>query len=65
MYFNEKEPSISMYQTPYGMLEISIDTKELKIDMDEDGGELVIGYSLAVAGQAPLDTKLSLKIKTQ
>ncbi|MCR4945249.1 MAG: DUF1934 domain-containing protein, partial [Clostridium sp.] len=57
MYFNEKEPSISMYQTPYGMLEISIDTKELKIDMDEDGGELVIGYSLAVAGQAPLDTK--------
>ena len=51
MYFNEKEDT-------------NID-KELKIDMDEDGGELVIGYSLAVAGQAPLDTKLSLKIKTQ
>jgi len=33
--------------------------------MNEDGGKLQIDYSLAVAGQAPLDTKLSLKIKTQ
>lgn len=65
MYFNKSEPSVAMYQTPYGMLEISIDTKNLEVDMNEDGGKLQIDYSLAVAGQAPLDTKLSLNIKTQ
>lgn len=65
MCFNKSEPSISMYQTPYGMLEISINTKNLEVDMDENGGQLKIDYSLAVAGQAPLTTNLSLKIKTQ
>lgn len=65
MQFNKDEPSISMYQTPYGMLEISINTKELIVDMNEEGGELKINYSLGVAGQAPLDTSLSLKIRTQ
>ncbi|MBE6048400.1 MAG: DUF1934 domain-containing protein [Clostridium sp.] len=65
MYFNKSEPSIAMYQTPYGMLELSINTKKLEVEMNEDGGKLQIDYSLAVAGQAPLDTKLSLKIKTQ
>lgn len=65
MCFNKNEPSISMYQTPYGMLEISIKTKNLEVEMNEDGGELKIDYSLAVAGQIPLETKLALKIRTQ
>lgn len=65
MLFNKNEPSIAMYQTPYGMLEISINTKDISVDMNEDGGELKIDYSLMVAGQVPLDTSLSLKIKTQ
>lgn len=65
MCFNREEPSVSMYQTPYGILELSINTKSLEVEMDEDGGELKIDYSLAIAGQVPIDTKLSLKIKTQ
>ncbi|WP_294350665.1 DUF1934 domain-containing protein [uncultured Clostridium sp.] len=65
MCFNREEPSVSMYQTPYGILELSINTKSLEVEMDEDGGELKIDYSLAIAGQVPVDTKLSLKIKTQ
>ena len=65
MCFNREEPSVSMYQSPYGILELSINTKSLEVEMDEDGGELKIDYSLAIAGQVPIDTKLSLKIKTQ
>ena len=65
MCFNREEPSVSMYKTPYGILELSINTKSLEVEMDEDGGELKIDYSLAIAGQVPVDTKLSLKIKTQ
>lgn len=65
MCFNREEPSVSMYQTPYGILELSINTKSLEVEMGEDGGELKIDYSLSIAGQVPVDTKLSLKIKAQ
>ncbi|MBE6049275.1 MAG: DUF1934 domain-containing protein [Clostridium sp.] len=65
MCFNKEEPSVSMYQTPYGILELSINTKALEVEMNENGGELKIDYSLAISGQMPVDTKLSLKIKAQ
>ena len=63
MVFNEKEPSVSLYSTPYGTLEISINTKKLKVDMNDDGGELNIDYDMIVMGQKPLTTSLRLKIK--
>lgn len=63
MHFNKDESSVAMYQTPYGLLEISIRTKDLDINMNDEGGELSINYALAIAGQMPMETKLSLKIK--
>ena len=63
MVFNEKEPSVSLYSTPYGTLEISINTKKLKVEMNDDGGELNIDYDMIVMGQKPLTTSLRLKIK--
>lgn len=65
MLFNENEPSVSLYNTPYGMLEISISTNKLIVDMNEDGGELSIDYDMSVSGQKPLKTSLSLKVRTQ
>lgn len=65
MVFNEDEPCVSLYNTPYGMLEITISTDELNIDMDEYGGEININYNMAVAGQAPLQTSLQLKVETK
>ena len=44
MVFNIDEPSISLYNTPYGMLEITVSTSNLSIDMNDDGGELKIDY---------------------
>lgn len=63
MLFNERESSVSLYSTPYGMLEISIYTKKLDVDMDENGGKLRIDYDMCVAGQQPLKTSLLLSIK--
>lgn len=65
MVFNEDEPSVSLYNTPYGMLELAISTDELSIDMEDEGGVLEIKYGMAVAGQSPLNTSLSLKVVTQ
>lgn len=65
MVFNEDEPSVSLYNTPYGMLEITVSTSDLYVDMDDDGGELKIEYDMAIAGQMPMNTSLTLKVKTQ
>lgn len=64
MHFNKKEPSVAMYQTPYGLLELGIHTKGLLVDMNEDGGKLEINYAMTIAGEVSVDTNLSLKIKT-
>lgn len=65
MVFNEDEPSVSLYNTPYGMLELAISTDKLSVNMEDEGGELKIEYGMAVAGQSPLNTSLSLKVVTQ
>lgn len=65
MVFNEEEPCVSLYNTPYGMLEITISTDELNVDMDEYGCEISIDYNMAVAGQAPLQTSLKLIVETK
>lgn len=65
MLFNEKQPSISLYSTPYGMMEITISTKKLNVDVNEEGGKIKIDYEMAIAGQDALTTSLSLKVKAQ
>ncbi|MEG1003617.1 DUF1934 domain-containing protein [Clostridium sp.] len=63
MHFQKDKPSVSLYNTPYGMLELSINTKDLEIDMNEDGGKVHIKYDMQVAGQPPIKTELKLEIK--
>ncbi|WP_024613966.1 DUF1934 domain-containing protein [Clostridium sp. Ade.TY] len=62
MHFEKNKSTVSLYNTPYGMLELSIDTKELEIDFKEDGGKVTIEYEMQVAGQPPIKTKLKLDI---
>jgi len=65
MDFDKKANNISMYNTPYGTLELKIETKKLDIKVDENGGDIYIKYLLSVLGQDPLDTTLKINIKTQ
>lgn len=65
MIFNESEPAVALYNTPYGMLELTITTERVYINMEENGGELEIEYDMSVAGQEPISTTLSLKVKTK
>jgi len=65
MDFDKKIKSISMYNTPYGTLELKIETKKLDVSINENGGDVLIKYLLSVEGQEPMDTTLKIKIKTQ
>ena len=61
-----KETEISGMQgtdTPYGMLELTVNTRELDIEMNENGGNVRIKYDMQVAGQPPIKTELKLEIK--
>ena len=63
MEFKKGEDVISLYNTPYGMMNINISTKELDIDMDEDGGVIYTKYVLGLEGQPGKTTELKVKIR--
>jgi len=53
----------SLYKTPYGVLDIRIDTRKLNINVDEKGGSINTVYLLEIGGQPVLKTNLSIDIK--
>ena len=55
MVFQPGRRHFSMYETPYGALSIGVNTKKMRADLDENGGEIEIDYAIeidhAVAGE--------------
>ena len=64
MDFKKGETSISLYNTPYGVLDLQIHTEYLDVDINENGGDIVAKYSMELAGQPPITTKLAVNVKT-
>lgn len=54
---------LSQMETPFGLLDISIITNEVKGHLNDQGGELSLGYSLKVPQQESISTKLNLTVK--
>lgn len=65
MEFEKKAKNISMYDTPYGTLELNIETKDLNVKIDDNGGEVFINYDMSISGQSPQNTLLKINIKAQ
>jgi uncharacterized beta-barrel protein YwiB (DUF1934 family) len=63
MSFKKDDRNITLYDTPYGALQLNIDTKELHVQLDDNGGEIFIDYSLSVGNQEPQNTLLRVNIK--
>lgn len=63
MEFKYKQSSTSLYKTPYGILDIDIETKKLCIDVNENGGKIETIYGLIVGDQQALKTNLNIEIK--
>ena len=55
MVFEQGRRHLSMYNTPYGARSIGVNTRKMKVDLGESGGEIEINYALevdhAVAGE--------------
>ena len=55
MVFEEGRRHLTMYNTPYGAMAIGVNTRKMKVDLDETGGSIEIDYALevdhAVAGE--------------
>lgn len=55
MVFEEGRRHLTMYNTPYGALTMGVNTRKMKVALDETGGEIEIDYALeidhAVAGE--------------
>ncbi|AWK50651.1 DUF1934 domain-containing protein [Clostridium beijerinckii] len=63
MEFENNKSTISLYKTPYGVLDVKIDTKKLDININEDGGTINATYLLEIGEQTTLKTKLTIDIK--
>lgn len=63
MDFKKGETSISLYNTPYGVLDLQIHTEDLKVEVNENGGDITAKYSMELAGQPPITTKLAVNVK--
>jgi uncharacterized beta-barrel protein YwiB (DUF1934 family) len=64
MDFKKGETSVSLYNTPYGVLDLQIHTEDLKVEVNENGGDITAKYSMELAGQPPITTKLAVSVKT-
>lgn len=65
MEFQKDNTQVALYNTPYGMLELKTLTKELDLDINENGGNVSIKYHLIAGGQEPIKTNLDMKIKVE
>ena len=63
MEFEKNSKYTTLYNTPYGALELIILTKELKVNVNDKGGDIYINYHMSVAGQVAQKTELSINIK--
>ncbi|WP_160687182.1 DUF1934 domain-containing protein [Clostridium sp. C2-6-12] len=63
MEFENNKTTTSLYKTPYGVMDIRIDTRKLKINVSEQGGNIDALYVLEIGGQPAMKTNLSIDIK--
>ncbi|OFI06188.1 hypothetical protein CLOACE_12210 [Clostridium acetireducens DSM 10703] len=65
MNFKTNEESVVLYNCQYGAFELKIETKDLDIRMDDNGGEVIVDYNISILGDEPQRTLLKVVIKTQ
>lgn len=64
MEFQKGKQNVSLYNTPYGVLELKIKTFELDVNVNEVGGSVYIRYHMEMQGQEPISTSIIINIIT-
>jgi len=65
MKFKKYARDLTLYNTPHGALDLTVDTRELKMNVDNTGGDVFIDYDMIIGNQQILSTTLKIKIKAQ
>lgn len=65
MEFEPGNQLMSLYNTPYGVIEIEIKTNILNVNVNDDGGDVVINYDMIIGNQNIQSTLLTINIKVQ
>jgi len=63
MNFKKYVRDLTLYSTPHGALDLTVDTRELKMNIDNNGGEVFIDYDMLIGNQQSLSTTLQINIK--
>lgn len=63
MTFETERVNKTYYSTPFGNLQIEIETKSVDIDVSDEDMEIDIRYSLAINKQFTVDSRIQLNIK--
>jgi len=63
MIFEKEKKYVGYYETPFGSMSVGVTTNSLKVDMDEDGGEIDLDYLVELNNSMPVHNGLHLKIR--
>jgi uncharacterized beta-barrel protein YwiB (DUF1934 family) len=61
--FKKGVRDVSLYQTPYGVLELAVDPRQVAINVNEDGGEIKLAYGLESGGTKSSANELVITIR--
>lgn len=60
--FKKGVKNTSLYRTPYSILELTVNPLQVKVDVNDEGGEIRLQYELAAGGQQNSTNELLIKI---
>ncbi|MCB2289206.1 DUF1934 domain-containing protein [Clostridium sp. CS001] len=63
MKFKKDARDLTLYNTPHGGLDLTVDTKDLKMNINSNGGDVFIDYDMIIGNQQTLSTILEINIK--
>lgn len=63
LFFKEGTNHVSLYDTPYGTLEVSVNPKKVMVQVDDDGGNVELQYKMQTPGVEAVENELKLNIK--
>ena len=63
MVFEKEKRYRGHYDTPFGSLSVGVTTNKLKVDIDENGGEIDLDYMVELNNNLPVHNGLHLTIR--
>lgn len=63
MIFEKNRKYSGFYNTPYGGLSVDVTTRDLKVDIDDNGGEFSLDYYIQFNNDIPVENGMHVKIR--